>query len=131
MNKINKWSLSFRVIYVLIGALAGMLIYYLVKGKFDMSLFLGVLAGIAILIIFNVIKVLRKKDRVPEADERTVNNLLKFFTFLSNIYILVLLGSLGIITLIEIETIPITYLWLVLIAYLLISSIGSLIISRR
>lgn len=131
MNKINKWSLSFRVIYVLIGALVGMLIYYLVKGKFDMSLFLGVLAGIAILIIFNVIKVLRKKDRVPEADERTVNNLLKFFTFLSNIYILVLLGSLGIITLIEIETIPITYLWLVLIAYLLISSIGSLIISRR
>lgn len=131
MNKINKWSLSFRVIYVLIGALVGMLIYYLVKGKFDMSLFLGVLAGIAILIIFNVIKVLRKKDRVPEADERTVNNLLKFFTFLSNIYILVLFGSLGIITLIEIETIPITYLWLVLIAYLLISSIGSLIISRR
>ena len=131
MNKINKWSLSFRVIYVLIGALAGMLIYYLVKGKFDMSLFLGVLAGIAILIIFNVIKVLRKKDRVPEADERTVNNLLKFFTFLSNIYILVLFGSLAIITLIEIETIQITYLWLVLIAYLLISSIGSLIISRR
>jgi len=131
MNKINKWSLSFRVIYVLIGALVGMLIYYLVKGKFDMSLFLGVLAGIAILIIFNVIKVLRKKDRVPEADERTVNNLLKFFTFLSNIYILVLFGSLGIITLIEIETIQITYLWLVLIAYLLISSIGSLIISRR
>lgn len=130
-KKLQKWNLAFSAICGMAGAIIGLIIFYIVKGEFNFSSLLGFLTASAILIIINVIKVLLKKDKTPETDERTIRNMRKYFLYTSHIFIGMLFIALGVITLIGIESISITSLWIIIIAYLWFNGIGGIIVSRR
>src|SRR5690625_3088421 len=97
-KKLATWNLAFIALYGIFGTLIGMIIIYFTTGKFDISLLLGALTGTTILIIINIVKVLIKKDNLPETDERIRENIMKYLLFLSHIFIGVLFVALGVIT---------------------------------
>lgn len=130
-KKLQKWNLTFMAVCGMLGAMIGLIIIYAITGEFNFSSLLGFLTAAAILIIINVIKVLVKKDNTPETDERTRKNMLKFLLYASHIFIGTLFIALGIITILGIESISITYLWIIIIAYLWFSGIGGFIVSRK
>lgn len=130
-KKIQKWNMAFQAIVIMLGAIVGLSIVYFVKGEFYFSVLLGFLAGAGILIVINIIKVCIKNDRTPDADERTIKNMLKFFVFSSHLFIGLLLVALSISTLTGIEQVSLSYLWIIIISYLWISGVGAFIVSRR
>lgn len=132
MKKIlQKWNLAFSAICGVLGAFIGLTIIYTTTGKFDISLVLGVLAGATIIIVINFIKVLIKKDETPETDERIKKNLIIYLLYSSHIFIGLLFLALTLISFLGFETVSLTYLWIIIIAYLWISGIGGFIVSRR
>lgn len=130
-KKIQKWNLAFVAICGMVGVIFTLMIIYISEGYFDLSILLGALTTMVILIIINVFKVNLKRDKTPDTDERTVNNLIKFYFYSSHIFLGILLLALGIITFIGINVISITYLWIIIITYLFICGIGALIVSRK
>ncbi|AIF42906.1 hypothetical protein [Virgibacillus sp. SK37] len=130
-KELQKWNLAFMAVCIMFGAIIGLIIIYAITGEFNFSSLLGFITGATILFIINVIKVLVKNDNTPETDERTRKNMLKFLLYASNIFIGVLFITLGIITILGMESISITYLWIIIIAYLWFSGIGGFIVSRK
>ncbi|AIF42937.1 hypothetical protein [Virgibacillus sp. SK37] len=130
-KELQKWNLAFMAVCIMFGAIIGLIIIYVITGEFNFSSLLGFITGATILFIINVIKVLVKNDNTPETDERTRKNMLKFLLYASNIFIGVLFITLGIITILGMESISITYLWIIIIAYLWFSGIGGFIVSRK
>src|SRR5690625_4860584 len=128
---LQKWNLAFSAICGVLGAFIGLTIIYTTTGKFDISLVLGVLAGATIIIVINFIKVLIKKDETPETDERIKKNLIIYLLYSSHIFIGLLFLALTLISFLGFETVSLTYLWIIIIAYLWISGIGGFIVSRR
>ncbi|MEC2159229.1 hypothetical protein [Virgibacillus halodenitrificans] len=130
-KELQRWNLAFMAVCIMFGAIIGLIIIYAITGEFNFSSLLGFITGATILFIINVIKVLVKNDNTPETDERTRKNMLKFLLYASNIFIGVLFITLGIITILGMESISITYLWIIIIAYLWFSGIGGFIVSRK
>lgn len=130
-NKLQTWNLAFSALFGIIGMLIGITIIYFTTGKFDLSLLLGGLIGATILIMINLIKVLMKKDNLPETDERVQKNVKSYLFFSSHIFIGLLFVALTIITFLGFKSISLTYLWITIIAYLWVSGVGGLIASRR
>lgn len=71
-----------------VGALIGMLAGQFMKGGFDLSGFLGALTAAIILFTIDIIRNWRKRDSTPDFDERTTNNIIKFYAYASNGFIL-------------------------------------------
>src|SRR5699024_9334034 len=111
-NKLQTWNLAFSALFGIIGMLIGITIIYFTTGKFDLSLLLGGLTGATILIMINLIKVLMKKDNLPETDERVQKNVKSYLFFSSHIFIGLLFVALTIITLLGFKSISLTYLWI-------------------
>ncbi|MEO4052282.1 hypothetical protein [Solibacillus sp. CAU 1738] len=129
--QIQKWNLAFVAVSTVIGGLLGQTIIYSIKGEFSFSVILGFLTGATILIVINIIKIYLKKDKTPDIDERTRNNVLNFLVFSSNIFLGLLFVALSIISIIGMESIAIKNLWIIMIAYLWIIGIGAFIVRRR
>lgn len=132
MKKIlQKWNLAFIAVCTVLGSIIGLTIIYLTTGKFNVSSLLGFLTGATILLVINIIKVLIKKDETPETDERIKKNLMIYLLYSSHIFIGLLFLALTLISFLGFETVSLTYLWIIIIAYLWISGIGGFIVSRR
>lgn len=117
-----------------IGFIASLLvktIIYLFTGEFDFSGLLGLLTGLFIIIIINIIIVKTKKDKTPSIDERTLNNIKKFYAISPHIYLGIIIIGLIILSIMGMEVISITYLWAAVMLYLLLSGIGSLVIHLK
>lgn len=84
-----------------------------------------------ILTLIEVIKQKRKKDNLPEADERVIRNVFRFFAYTSHIFLAILFIALGVFTLLENDSISIFYLWIFFFSYIWIVGIGTFIIKRR
>ncbi|GIO20574.1 hypothetical protein J18TS1_36740 [Oceanobacillus oncorhynchi subsp. incaldanensis] len=106
-------------------------IIYLFTGQFDFSGLLGLLAGLFIIIIINIIIVKTKKDKTPSIDERTLNNIKKFYAISPHIYLGIIIIGLIILSIKGMEVISITYLWAAVMLYLVLSGIGSLVIHLK
>lgn len=71
---LGKWAPYFIITCTFIGILLGSFLIYIFQGEFPYQVLIGGLLATLILIVIEVIKQKRKKDNVPEADERVIRN---------------------------------------------------------
>ncbi|WP_404996836.1 hypothetical protein [Caldifermentibacillus hisashii] len=76
---LTKWTPFFIIACGLIGIVLGSFLAYFFQGEFPYDVFAGGLVATIILTIIQVIKQKRKKDNLPEADERVIHNVFRFF----------------------------------------------------
>lgn len=126
-----KWTPYIIISCGFLGTVLGSYLVYYFQGEFPYGVLAGGLAGVLILIVIELIKQKTKKDSLPEADERVIRNIFRYFAYISHIFLAILVVSLTIFTLLNKESIPIFYLWIFSFSYLLIAGLGSLIIKRR
>src|SRR5699024_549368 len=130
-KKLQEWNLALSALGGILGTFIGLTIIYLTTGKFDLSLLLGALTAVTIIIIINMVKVLIKKDKLPETDERIQENMRNYLLYSSHIFIAGLFLTLTILTFLGFESISLTYLWITIIGYLWLIGLGGFIVSRR
>ncbi len=123
----QKWLFSITAGFGLLGMALGQLI----QGRFDLSIILGALTGALVIFLVEWIKNRTKKDKTPEFDERTRQNILKYYAVIPNIFIGDSFLLLAIVTTGGIDKISIQHLWIVIIAYIMISGIGGVIVIRK
>src|SRR5690625_2609066 len=104
--------------------------FYYIDGDFPMEVWTSGAVVVAGFTIYEIIKQGRKKSDLPEADERTIWNMSRFFAFLSHTYIAILFVSLGVFFMMGMESIPLLYVWLFMFYYIWVAGIGILIIKR-
>lgn len=130
-RSLQQWNLALIALGGILGTFIGLTIIYLTTGKFDISLLLGALTAATIIIIINIVKVLIKKDNLPETDERIQENMRNYLLYSSHIFIAGLFLALTILTFLGFESISLTYLWITIIGYLWLIGLGGFIVSRR
>lgn len=130
-KRFEKWTPFFIIICTIFGSVLGSIIYYSYQGEFPYEVLIGSIVVAIILIIIEVIKRTRKKDRLPQADERIIHNVFRFSGYISHIILAVLFIMLGIYTLLGEESISIFNLWIFFFAYIWIIGIGVFIVKRR
>lgn len=128
---LKKWTPFYIISCTFIGAVLGSFLAYFFQGEFPYEVFVGGLASTIILTVILLIKQKRKKDNLPEADERVIHNIFRFFAFASHITLAILMMVLAVFTLLGNESISILYLWIFFFAYIWIVGIGTLIIKVR
>ncbi|MFD1205227.1 hypothetical protein ACFQ38_08930 [Sporosarcina contaminans] len=128
---LEKWAPFFIITCTFMGAVLGSFLVYYFQGEFPYEVLTGGLVAAVILTIVELIKQKRKKDNLPEADERVIRNVLRFFAYASHIFLAILFIALGVFTLLGNETISIFYLWIFFFSYIWIVGIGAFIIKRR
>lgn len=126
-KKLQQWGFTIAAL----GGLIGMLIGTLLFSGLDWSAVLGALTGFVVIFMINLFYVKSKKDKTPEVDERTINNMRKYYAVIANLFLGALFLFLAAMTYMGYEQISIFYLWIFVISYMLISGIGALIVSRR
>lgn len=129
--KLSKWTPFFLIACTLIGSVLGSFLVYLFQSEFPYEVLIGGFTAAIILTAIQVIKQSRKKDSLPEADERVIRNVSRFFAYTSHIFLTIIFITLAVFTLLGNETISFLYLWILFFAYIWIAGIGVLIIKRR
>lgn len=124
-RKYSKWTLSFGAI----GGFVGVAIAQF--GDFSAAALLGGLSGALILVIINLIYVMNKSDTTPKFDERTTQNVLKFYAYASNAFILLSIMLLTFLLISGVEQLSLTITLIILFAYFSLSGTTALIISRK
>lgn len=109
----------------------GSLLVYITQGIFPLDVFAVGITAILILTVIQIIRRKRKKDNVPEVDERVAHNVFRYHSYMSHFAIAILFIAVAILTLLEMETISILYLWIFFVAYLWMVGIGAIFIKRR
>lgn len=121
--------------YVIIGGIIGALIaslsVYFTRGDFPIEVMAGAVLASFLLLLFEYFKSGRRNRNIPETDERISENLFKFLSNLSHIAIAVLVIGLTVISLFNIEAIPIVYIWVFFLIYILAGSIGGAIVKNK
>uniref|UniRef100_UPI00344F15F9 hypothetical protein n=1 Tax=Carnobacterium sp. TaxID=48221 RepID=UPI00344F15F9 len=126
-----KWTPYFIISCTLLGAILGSFLIYYFQGEFSYEVLSGGLIAAIILTLIEVIKQKRKKNNLPEVDERVAKNIFRFFAYTSHGFLSILFISLGVFTLLGNESISIFYLWIIFFSYIWIVGIGALIIKRK
>ncbi|MFC3418041.1 hypothetical protein ACFOLA_00800 [Salinicoccus hispanicus] len=127
----KKWVPYLVIICGLVGAILGTFLAYFIRGEYPYEVLAGALFASIILILIQIIKSKTRKDKVPEADERVVRNITRYFSYVSHTFLGVLFIALPVFTLIGYEAVPILYLWIFFFSYIWIAGVGSLIVKRR
>ena len=128
---LEKWVPFYIIICTFIGAALGSFLFYFFQGEFPYEVLTAGLVAAVILTVFQIIKQKRKKNNLPEADERVIRNIFRFFAIASHITLAILFITLGVFTLLGNESISILYLWIFFFAYIWIVGIGTFIIKVR
>lgn len=128
---LEKWTPFFIITCTFMGVALGSFLIYFFQGEIPYEILTG---GSIVAVIFTIIEVIkqkRRKDNLPEADERIIRNVFRFFAYASHISLAILFIALGTFTLLGNESISIFYLWIFFFSYIWIVGIGALIIKRR
>lgn len=128
---LEKWVPFFIIGCTLIGAVLGSFLVYCFQGAFLYEILIAGLIVAAGLSGVEMIKQKRKKDNIPDSDERVARNVFRLFTYISYIFLAILFITVGVLTLLGNETIEIIYLWIFFFLYIWIAGLGVLIIKRR
>lgn len=129
-QRFEKWMIFFIIACTFIGAAFGMILIYIFQGEFRYEIIVGALISSIILAVIEVIKRKVRKDNIPEADERVIHNIFRFFAYISHIFLAVIFLALGAFTLIGRDSIPLFYLWILFFSYIYIAGIGAIIIRK-
>lgn len=129
-KKFEKWMTFFIITCTFIGAVLGTILLYIFQGELRYEIIIGALISSIILTVIEVIKRKVRKGNMPEADERVIHNIFKFFAYTSHIFLAVLFLALGAFTLLGRDSIPIFYLWILFFSYIWIAGIGGVIIKK-
>lgn len=121
----------YTLVGTLIGLVVGTFIVFMINGDFSIEVIAGGLVGLAFWVAFHFITNKKRNPNIPEADERTVENLLKYFAFLGQITIFILFLAVAIFILLGKEAIPTIYLLGFFFGYLFIAAIGGIIVKNR
>lgn len=130
-NILTKWTPYFIIACTFLGALLSSFLIYYFQSEFPYEILIAALVASVILMIIQVVKQKRKKDNLPEADERIIQNIFRLFAYTSHIVLAILFVSLGVFTLLGNESISIFYLWILFFSYIWIVGIGTIVIFRR
>lgn len=130
-NILTKWTPYFIIACTFLGALLSSFLIYYFQGEFPYEILIAALVASIILMIIQVVKQKRKKDNLPEADERIIQNIFRLFAYTSHIVLAILFVSLGVFTLLGNESISIFYLWILFFSYIWIVGIGTIVVFRR
>jgi len=128
---LEKWAPFFIIFCTFIGAALGSFLVYFFQGEFPYEVLTAGLVAAVILTVIQIIKQKRKKNNLPDADERVIRNIFRFFAFASHITLAILFIALGMFTLLGNESISILYLWILFFTYIWIVGIGTFIIKVR
>ena len=129
-TKFQKWIIFFIIASTFIGAVLGTILIYIFQGELRYEIIIGALISSIILTVIEVIKRKVRKSNIPEADERVVHNISKFFAYTSHTFLAILFLALGAFTLLGRDSIPIFYLWILFFSYIWIAGIGAVIIKK-
>ncbi|MFA1642840.1 hypothetical protein AB5N96_08235 [Chryseomicrobium imtechense] len=127
MKKFKKWYLTLATFGGFLGVVIGTFIF----NDGDISAILGAATGLLIIFLINLIYVKSKKDNTPEIDERTRNNMRTYYAVVGNVFMGVLFLALTALSYAGESAVSLSYLWMFVIAYMLISGIGALVVSKR
>lgn len=128
MNK--KMSLM-SIVGILVGALIGAGLVYYFQGQFPIEVLAGAAIAAILLIIYQIIKQSRKKNNIPEVDERVSHNMFRFLSICSHLAVLLLTLCITGYTAIGRDAIPLLPLWIIIFVYIWVSGIGLFVIKRR
>lgn len=126
-----KWSPYFIISCTLLGAILGSFLVYYFQGTFPYEVLVAGLIATLFLTVIEVTKQKKKTNNIPDADERVIKNISRFFAYASHVLTGILFISLGIFTLLGKGSISIFYLWIIFFSYIWIVGIGALIIKRE
>ncbi|MFD1067782.1 hypothetical protein [Oceanobacillus locisalsi] len=127
----KKWVWTFVGFICVISSFITHTIIYVFTGELNISGLLGTLAGFIIIFLINAIYVKTKKNKTPAVDERTINNLKKFYAIVPHIYLGVIIIGLAVLTIIGIDVISMSYLWLAIMVYLGLCGVGAFILNLK
>lgn len=127
----SKWGFAFQAIMLFIINLLIQTVIYIFNGEFNLGSIIGAFTAAATIIIINAIYVYFKKDKTPEVDERVLSNIIKYTAYASQIIFLILMIILTVISFMGIESIPIMYLWIIVLINMFVIGIGNIIVSKR
>lgn len=128
----GNWTLATGGVAVFLGVLIAQLLKTIIGGEaFSTALLVGVLPVSIILIVINIIQVKRKKDNTPDMDERTMENIRKFQNLTAQIFIGLLFLSLIVISFLNVESVPTSLLWIIILIYMCLYGIGTLIVKEK
>lgn len=130
-KQLEKWTPYFIILCTFVGALLGSLIYYFVEGEVPYEVLTAGAIVAVVLTIIQVIKQSRKKDNIPEADERVIRNIFYYFAYTSHITLALIFIALGVYTVMGQEVIELFHLWLFFFTYLIVVGIGAMVVVRR
>lgn len=128
---LEKWTPFFIITCTFMGAVLGSFLVYFFQGEFPYEVLTAGLIVAVILTIIEVIKQKRKRDNLPEADERVIRNVFRFFAYASHLFLAILFIALAVFTFLGNESISIFYLWIFFFSYIWIVGIGVFFIKRR
>lgn len=103
----KKWMPFFIIAGTVVGFSLGSFLFYLFKGEFPYEVLVGSLAMAIVLAIVEILRQGRKKDNLPDADERVIRNIFNYFAYTSHIFLAVLFIGIAVLTLFENETISV------------------------
>jgi len=129
-NKMRK-SRLYAIIGGMIGVSIASMAMYFISGEFPIEVMAGAVFASFLLLLFEYFKSGRRNDNLPETDERVSKNLFNFLSNLSHITLAVLVIGLAIISLFNIEAIPIFHLWLFFFIYILVGAIGGAMVKNK
>lgn len=93
-----------------------------------------VTAALIVAIVLTIIELLKRKRRKaapPEADERVIRNVFRYFAYISHIFVAIFMISLATFTLLGYESISLLYLWMFFFAYVWTAGLGIFIVKRK
>lgn len=124
-RNLSQWTLSFGSLGAFIGTAIAQI------GDFSLGALLGGLSATVLMFIINVIYIVKKSDKTPEFDERTIQNMKSVYYYTSNIFIVLLMIVLGILLATGVSSIPTTAILIVVFGYFVLSGIIALAVSRK
>ena len=113
-----------------LGSLLGTILVYISQGEWKLE---GIVANSVFLVIgvsFVFIRRKFKKNSVPDVDERVKLNITRFYLYSAHIFLALLFLALGILTFLEKDSVPLSYLWIFFVSYITITGLGGLIAKK-
>ncbi|MCC4721847.1 hypothetical protein [Salinicoccus sp. RF5] len=124
-------SRLYMVLGIVGGMLLGSLVVYFIQGRFPIEVMAGATLAGFLLLLFEFFIARHEKSDLPETDERISHNIFVFMSILSQAALAILVLGLSVFSLFGEESISIIYLWIFFLIYILVGSIGGIIVKNR